>query len=609
MVTIYYANGTLAHTCTYPCGEGDLSLKYKADFTPNSPNVGLSTSIDNLKFIKSDRTAILALMSEDLFVIIDSFPKFQMDIENYKDDGDFLEIPLISTSIRDILQNTNLGQLNATRAHRLQIKKSPFLRGVLTSEEVPLSLYVLQQSSKTFDVAREWNQTEGKFLNLVQSDTASNFLTRYIPIVGSSNVSATHNTEINAELKLETLATPPSLGACILTIQSYYTVNYTDGTSSNPISLGNVNTGWIALSQSMTLSVAGNFPSFLTFANTHNGKAVESCIIAYELQFAARNSSGSAYLIDYTRSGSIEVQYQDYIDYYLPAIDFSSIVTAVSSNLGITIDTSLVTLPNLYLTSPNGEEFWNTNVADILDTIANIYGLLLQFSLTAVTFRSYSIIYTPTAISVPDFYDHKTTGRQTCFKFGLTDTAKPVLQYANAPVIMWDNEYYGFRDFSTQTSNIMQIRLHINGAEFLEKLRTDDKTVFLIEGTSSNYADGSDLPINYQLSASEITEWRNDEYASEVFTGLQLSPVIDTTPVFLNPDTNIDTRQDITLPTTRLVGSQVHEFTIPFYQSIINKVLNGDIIKFSIDGNNYVLTECSCGLLPNEVKITCRKIQ
>ena len=95
--SIYRADSTLVLTCAYPCGEKDLTITYQADYTPNTPNVGLSTSVKNLRFIKTDRTTILGAMSEDLFVVIDTLPKFQLDLQSFKDDGDFLEIPLIST--------------------------------------------------------------------------------------------------------------------------------------------------------------------------------------------------------------------------------------------------------------------------------------------------------------------------------------------------------------------------------------------------------------------------------------------------------------------------------------------------------------------------------
>ena len=222
--------------------------------------------------------------------------------------------------------------------------------------------------------------------------------------------------------------------------------------------------------------------------------------------------------------------------------------------------------------------------------------------------RSYSVIYQGASIAVPDFCNRKTNGRPFYYKFAVNDGSRAKLQYANAPTIMWNNEYVGFKNFGFQQTNTLQLKLHIDGAEFLEKMQGDDKTIFLIENSNGNIADGKDSPINYQLSASELTEWRNDEYASEVFGDLLLSPVIDTTPVWVNPDTGIDTRQDIALPATRLCGWEQVKFSIPFYSNLINKVLNGDIIKLSIDGDDYLLVDVTCGIEPSQVEITCRKI-
>lgn len=605
---IYRGDGTLVLSCAYPCGEKDLTITYQADFTPNTPNVGLSTSVKNLRFIKTDRTTILDAMSEDLFVVIGTLPKFQLDLQSFKDDGDFLEIPLISTSVKDWLKNTNLGQIGINRASKLHIHKTPYLHGVLTSAEVGTTIYVLQNTRKMIDIAKEWALNEGAFLNLETSDQASNFLYRNVPISGNST-SAIHNTDIVVNLTLETLDVPPAPARAYVNLQSYYTVNYADGSLYTEV-LGNASTSYIALTQVMNFTLNASFPSYTTFANTHNSKVVESCVIAYQLRLIVENNGGSPFLIKYNRAGTIDVKYQDYVDYIMPSVKFTDIVTNTASSLGIQIDKSYVgtALDNLYLTSPNGEEFWNLSIFDVLDSIAQLFGLLLQFTLSKVNLRAYSIIYTGASVAVPDYCNHEVNGRPFYSKFAINDGSNPKLQYANAPYIMWNNEYEGFRNFATQTTNTLQLKFRINGADFLEKMRTDDKSVYLIEAHRNTIADGTDLPINYQFSASEITAFRANEYASELMGDLQVSPVIDTTPVFLNPDDNISTRDDISLPTTRLVAWQTDSFSIPFYLPLINRVLNGDIIKLSIGGDDYLLTECTCNIEPTQVTITCRKI-
>ena len=614
MVKIYLADGTLVYNCVFPCGENQLQITYKADYSPNTPNVGLSTSVQNLKFIKTDRTTILALMTEDLFVQIDTLPKYQMDIANFTDDGNFLEIPLISSSVRDILKNTNLGQIGLTRASKLRIKKTPFLRGVLTSENIntvfslPADTARHNATNENADIANGWNLSEGVFLNLKQTDVATNFLYINIPIEGTTTLNADHDTEINVDLTLtrQTTGALPNAHAQ-LSMQSYCTVIYSDGTMDT-IAFGTQTTAWQNFADIMTFSLSATWQNYLTFQRLRSGKSVKSAVVAYQIALVAQNITASAWTQEYLRSGNIEIKYQDYIDYTMPAIKFADLVTAVNSSLDIAIDTSLVLLPDLYVTSPNGEEFWNTPIFDILDTIANIYGLLLQITLTSAILRSYSVIYQGASIAVPDFCNRKTNGRPFYYKFAVNDGSRPKLQYANAPVIMWNNEYVGFKNFGFQQTNTLQLKLHIDGAEFLEKMQGDDKTIFLIENSNGNISDGKDSPINYQLSASELTEWRNDEYASEVMGDLLLSPVIDTTPVWINPDTGIDTRQDIALPATRLCGWEVEKFSIPFYSNLINKVLNGDIIKLSIDGDDYLLVDVTCGIAPSQVEITCRKI-
>jgi hypothetical protein len=608
MVKIYLADGTLVYTCVFPCGENQLQITYKADYSPNTPNVGLSTSVQNLKFVKSDRTAILGIMSEDLFVQIDTLPKYQLDITNFTDDGNTLEIPLISSSVRDILKNTNLGQIGINRATKLHINKTPYLRGVLTSSEVGTTIYVLQQTNKIIDIAKEWTLNEGVFLNLETSDQASNFLYRNVPISGNGT-SAIHNTDIVVNLTLETLDTPPAPARAYVNMQSYYTVNYADGTQYTGV-LGNASTSYMALAQVMNFTLNASFPSYTTFANTHNTKAVESCVIAYQLRLIVENNGGSAFLIEYNRAGTIEVKYQDYVDYIMPSVKFTDVVTNTASSLGIQIDKSYVgtALDNLYLTSPNGEEFWNTPIFDILDTIANLFGLLLQITLTGVNLRTYSIIYSGASIAVPDFCNHKTNGKTYYYKFAINDGTNPKLQYANAPVIMWNNEYEGFRRHSSQQIDTLQLKLKVNGADFLEKMSSDDKSVYLIEGRGNTISDGSDLPINYQFSASEITAYRAGEYASELLGDIIVWPVVDTTPVFTNPETSRSTRDDINLPSTRLAAMQIDKFSVPFYSNLISKVLNGDIIKLSIDGDDYLLVDVTCGIEPSQVEITCRKI-
>ena len=614
MVKIYLADGTLVYNCVFPCGENQLQITYKADYSPNTPNVGLSTSVQNLKFIKTDRTSILALMTEDLFVQIDTLPKYQMDIANFTDDGNSLEIPLISSSVRDILKNTNLGQIGLTRASKLRIKKTPYLRGVLTSENIntvfslPADTARHNATNENADIANGWTLNEGVFLNLKQTDVATNFLYINIPIEGTTTLNADHDTEINVDLTLtrQTTGALPNARAQ-LSMQSYCTVIYTDNTMDT-IAFGTQTTAWQNFADIMTFSLSATWQNYLTFQRLRSGKSVKSAVVAYQIALVAQNISASAWTQEYLRTGNIEVKYQDFVDYTMPAIKFADLVTAVNSSLDIAIDTSLVLLPDLYVTSPNGEEFWNTPIFDILDTIANIYGLLLQITLTSAILRSYSVIYQGASIAVPDFCNRKTNGRPFYYKFAVNDGSRAKLQYANAPTIMWNNEYVGFKNFGFQQTNTLQLKLHIDGAEFLEKMQGDDKTIFLIENSNGNIADGKDSPINFQLSASEITEWRNDEYASEVFGDLLLSPVIDTTPVWVNPDTGIDTRQDIALPATRLCGWEVEKFSVPFYSNLINKVLNGDIIKLSIDGDDYLLVDVTCGIEPSQVEITCRKI-
>lgn len=614
MVKIYLADGTLVYNCVFPCGENQLQITYKADYSPNTPNVGLSTSVQNLKFIKTDRTTILALMTEDLFVQIDTLPKYQMDIANFTDDGYFLEIPLISSSVRDILKNTNLAQAGVTRAVKMRVHKTPYLRGVLTSENIntvfslPADTAQHNATNENADIANGWNLREGVFLNMQQTDVATNFLYINIPIVGTTTLNADHDTEISVNLTLtrQTTGALPNAHAR-LTMQSYCTITYTDGTMET-IAFGTQTTAWQNFADIMTFNLSATWQNYLTFQRERNGKMVKKAIVAYQIALVGQNITASAWTQEYLRSGNIEVKYQDYIDYSLPSVLFSDLVTAVNNNLNVGIDTTLVTLPDLYITSPNGEEFWNTPIFDILDTIANVYGFLLQITLTKVVLRAYSIIYTGASIAVPDYCNQKTNGRPFYYKFAVNDGSRAKLQYANAPIFMWNNEYEGFHNFGFQQTNTLQLKLHIDGAEFLEKMRTDDKTIFLIEDSNNNISDGKDSPINYQLSASEITEWRNDEYASEVAGDIVLSPVIKGSPIWANPDTGISTIDDINLPATRLCGWQTEKFSIPFYSNLINKVLNGDIIKLAIDGDDYLLVDVTCGIEPSQVEITCRRI-
>ena len=620
MVKIYLADGTLVYNCVFPCGENQLQITYKADYSPNTPNVGLSTSVQNLKFTKTDRTSILALMTEDLFVQIDTLPKYQMDIANFTDDGNFLEIPLISSSVRDILKNTNLGQIGINRSAKLHIFKIPYLRGLLTSENIN-TIFSLPADTATHGVqnensliARSWSVSEGIFLNLkIMQDSASNILSRELPIVGTSIRYANHDTILNATISLTRSSTGALPNAQMrLFMQTDVTFQYADDDSWDPygIVIPAVYSPWENVADIMTLSLNANLQGFLTFPRTYNGRPIKRASQQYRFTLLAKNITASAWTQEFLRSGDIEVKYQDYVDYIMPSVKFTDIVTNTMTSLGIQIDKSFVgtVLDDLYLTSPNGEEFWNTPIFDILDTIANLFGLLLQITLTKVNLRAYSIIYSGVSISVPDFCNHKTNGKPYYYKFAINDGTNPKLQYANAPVIMWNNEYEGLRQHSSQQIDTLQLKLKVNGADFLEKMRSDDKSVYLIEGRDNTIFDGSDLPINYQFSASEITAYRAGEYASELLGDLQVSPVIDTTPVFTNPDTSISTRDDISLPSTRLVAMQTDKFSVPFYSNLISKVLNGDIIKLSIDGDDYLLVDVTCGIEPSQVEITCRKV-
>ena len=620
MVKIYYADGTLIYTCVFPCGENQLQITYKADYSPNTPNVGLSTSVQNLKFIKADRTAILGLMSQNLFVQIDTIPKYQLDIANFTDDGNILEIPLISSSVQDVLKNTNLGQIGINRSAKLHIFKTPYLRGLLTSENIN-TVFSLPADTATHGVqnensliARSWSVSEGVFLNLkIMQDSASNILSRELPIVGTSIQYTNHDTVLNATISLTRSSTGALPNAQMrLFMQTDVTFQYADDDSWDPygIAIPAVYSPWENVADIMTLSLNANLQGFLTFPRTYNGRPIKRASQQYRFTLLAKNITASAWTQEFLRSGDIEVKYQDYVNFGIPSIRFTDIITATQTALGIQIDKSYVgtILDDLYLTSPNGEEFWNLSILDVLDSIAQLFGLLLQFTLQKVNLRAYSIIYTGASVVVPDYCKHEINGRPFYYKFAINDGSNPKLQYANAPYIMWNNEYAGFRNFATQMTDTLQLKFRINGADFLEKMRTDDKSVYLIEAKGNTIADGSDLPINYQFSASEITAYRANEYASEVMGDVQLSPVVDTTPIFLNPDDNISTRDDISLPTTRLVAWQTDSFSIPFYSSLINKVLNGDVVKLSIGGDDYLLTECTCNIEPSQVEITCRKV-
>ena len=616
--SIYRADGTLVLTCAYPCGENDLTITYQADYTPNTPNVGLSTSVKNLRFIKTDRTTLLSAMTEDLFIVIGTLPKFQLDLQSFKDDGNFLEIPLISTSVKDRLKNTNIGQIGITRGGKVQIKKIPYLRAVLNSDNVntvfslPNDTARHNVTNENADVANGWNVQEGVLFNLQQTDVASNFLYRDLPIEGTTIVNALHDTELNIDFTLTRTTTGALPNAKVmLSVQSYCSYIYEDGTLPlYPIALGTIVSDSINVADIMHFTLNATFPSYISFPRYRDGKNIKKAIIAYQIALVGQNITASAWTHEFTRNGSIEVKWQDYVNYGISAIKFTDIITATMSALGIQIDKSYVgtALDNLYLTSPNGEEFWNLSIFDLLDSIAQLFGLLLQFTLNKVNLRAYSIIYSGASVAVPDYCKHEVNGRPFYYKFAVNDGANPKLQYANAPVIMWNNEYEGFRNLASQQINTLQLKFRINGADFLEKMRTDDKSVYLIEAKGNTIADGSDLPVNYQFSASEITAYRAGEYASELMGDLQISPVIDTTPVWVNPDTGIDTRQDIALPAQRLCAWETEKFSIPFYSNLINKVLNGDIIKLSIDGDDYLLVDVTCGIEPSQVEITCRKI-
>lgn len=618
--SIYRGDGTLVLTCAYPCGENDLTITYQADYTLNTPNVGLSTSVKNLRFIKSDRTTILGAMTEDLFIVIGTLPKFQLDLANFKDDGDFLEIPLISTSVKDRLKNTNIGQIGLSRGGKVQIKKTPFLRAVLSSDDIN-TVFSLPADTQTHPVQNEdsllsqgWSVSEGVLLNLYTiSERASNIAGRELPIIGTAIDYAIHDTELNANISLVRTTTGALPNAQMrLHFSSYVSFQYADNDQwdNYGITVGDAYSNWVNVGDLMNLSLNSNFQGYISFPKTYNSRPIKRAVQYYMVRILAKNVTASAWSHEWTRSGNIEVKYQDYINYGISAIKFTDIIANTQSVLGIQIDKSYVgtVLDNLYLTSPNGEEFWNLSIFDLLDSVAQLFGLLLQFTLNKVNLRAYSIIYGGASVAVPDYCNHEINGRPFYYKFAVNDGANPKLQYANAPVIMWNNEYEGFRNLASQQISTLQLKFRINGADFLEKMRTDDKSVYLIEAKGNTIADGSDLPINYQLSASEITAFRAGEYASELMGDLLVSPVIDTTPVFLNPDDNLSTRDDVSLPTTRLCAWQTDSFSIPFYDNLISKVLNGDIIKLSIGGTDYLLTECTCNITPTQIVVNCRKI-
>ena len=610
------------YNCIYPCGENAIKFVVNNDLRGDTSQIGLTITQNSLHFIKEDADEVRSLINSgyDYNVNINNMVVMQLDFANYEDDGLFVNVPLISSSLKDFLQNTTLETLGVSKVFDAHFLKKPRTSIILRFDGATPEMQPYNESSLSGCTPQVVSGVIAESETLTMSgevfpiDYLSGinpgyFLRKWIPVGLTDITTGTYKKTIKGTIKLI------GSGSAVRKINVHFTdyvLRYENGDRSDPrlasSYLGGYATFTMAEGTSQNFTITNNsVPCIVQKTATYPTTDYSMNFGVYiEVEDSLPHTNVSVQMqFDYEIEGVFEN-----IDYTLQSITMNNIRQALT-NRGLNVS-ALPASNYFFITSPNVDKLNNTKLIDIVAFFSKMQGKILIFSNSDCASYPFDYIFGLPIVVASKRCNIIKKGIPLDYSYKIgTNPSK--LRLANVPQGMWSNTYS-----TTQKSKLLEQKtisapdIVSDGAEILNILISNDKQTFIIDNSNNNIESDDDTPINYNFSACMVAKNNIVRVISNSQNGVTSYTPDDTTGVtYTIPDSGgLTTAQTITYPSSQnRLSPYTEEFDIPMTSSMINYILNwGFFIRLRVDGQDFCVESCEFGIEPSQVHITARKV-
>lgn len=620
MIQIICSEISYVYNCLYPCGEDDVKIVVNNDVRTQDAQIGLSISQNSLTFIKDDANEVRTLIDTPYYyeLNLNNLYSFHLDFANYEDDGIVVKVPLISSTVKDFLQNTTIENLGLSKISNKHFLKKPKTTVVFhfagtTPEMTPYNESSL--SGCTPEIISgvikdgETNSISGEVFSLDYSlgFNAGIFFRKWIKI-GTANVSAGYfSKKIKGQIILH------GAGSATRTVKIHfvdYLDRYENGDKTDPIFVSS----WLGALATFTMN-EGTSQNFNLTNNT------TPCIIEriatspttdYSLSFGVyvevENSNPQTnvsveLIFDYEMSGSF-----DYIDYSLPVIPLKDIYDACYNTRGVNLP-SVMNTNDIFITSPNIVKLWNIKLIDIVTFWARMKGEVLSFGFDSCGMQPYSYIFGFMINAGNNFcnYTKKGISQDYSYKIGKNPSK---MRLANVPEGMWANSYSTTRKSNLLKQNTISGEIVYDGAEIMNILISNDQSVFIIDNTNNNIESDDDTPLNYNYSACMVVKNNLCRIISNSEIGVTTYTPDDTAGnSYTIPNSGGTTTSQSMVYSGLRLAPYTEEMDIPMTSTLIANIFSlGFLCGLQVNGVNYVVESCEFGITPSQVHFVGRRV-
>lgn len=598
------------YNCLYPCGEDDIKIVVDNDLRSDVPQIGLSISQNSLTFIKDDAEEVRTLIDSgyDYKVSVNNLMLFQLDFANYEDDGVFVNVPLISSSVKDFLQNTTLETLGISKFFNAHFLKKPdYWLNFSVDDDV---YFRMSGATKSVSISELVSGNLPPNIKLVTTNSGLSYLQKDVPIASAITTGSSYNGKWSGNIFLQTSGTTSRnvtfqvvtqlIG--VLDDDTKVTFNTTTRTSTYTVT-ENVDT-------SFSNAVVLGLTNWKTCQDEYNGHSVVSAYQTFKLRLYIYGSSPFYEITAIIRSYfEIHGNFVD-IDYTLPAITTNSIQQVLTSK-GLNI--GIIPSSNYYfITSPNVDKLNNTKLIEIVSFFAKMQGKILHFSYDGCAGVPYDYIFGLPVVPASTRCNVVKKGFTLDYSYKIGGNPS-ILRLANVPEGMWANTYS-----TTQKSNILAQKnismpeIISDGAEILNILISNDQQSFIIDNSNSNIESNDDTPLNYNFAACMIVKNNIVRMVSNSQDGVNSYSPDDTAGVVytIPYSSGVTTSQPITFSSAQdRLAPYTEEFDIPMTSAMISYILStGYFIRLNVDGQDFCVESCEFGANPSQVHIIGRKV-
>lgn len=601
------------YNCVNPCGEDDIIVEVKNDFRSQDANIGLSVSSNMLQFIKEDADEVRYLIDTgyDYKVNLNNLALYQLDLMNYEDDGIIVKVPIISSSLKDYLQNTTLEALQIAKASIVSFAKKPNIIVKFHCDGTSVVNNVGDTVSLASLGIEAVSGTLPDNMQLYSNQYGRVFARRSIPIYSADEYAPNTTISANGVVNLQRGGGSGILRDLHIGFGSRIVAEYEDGSTHTLSSILYWHNFTVEENVSYPFSLThNNIPTLRKSADTYSGNTLvavwQEYIMAFQVYLIPSEPiDWSKYNLIVNQDITIEGE-MFFLDYRLPAISMSSIQQELN-NKGISIP---IISGNYYITSANVDKLRSTRLLDIVTFFARMKGAVLDFSTINVC-AGHDLFYWGFVNLGNTYCNWQKKGFPQCFSQKIGQNPSK-LRLSNTPESMWQNTYITDHNSQLLKEDSITSPIISDGAEILNVLISNSQEVFIVDNMNSELTSDDDLPINYSFSAVCVAYNNRERIFSNApvmmneFTPADTSGVVFTIP---NHIAGLTTLSTISYKGQPRLSPYTIEMDVPMTQSLIAQILSqGYLVGVTIDSTDYYVEECSFKLAPNQCHLSLREV-